>query len=295
MPFTARILIQGAATYVPHEDLDRLLVLFPDQEHAIARGVEEPGGTEMCRHFALVQMDARALDPALPEGLWLSLDVAKHWVGFQSDSQVEMKLPDGKIDGLAPVEEMLENLGLSEYAALDERALPGPGMDPDLLKAGVFLQAGQVGPLGAYEGLFHLWSNAAGIQTEKEISLSSVIRVELGEVSALQLKLRPFGGDALPPIELLPPGIELDVWVRHFCDVDRPDPKKGVPSGSDLDPDFVLNYALRKDLEGLLAVAKDRLPVPAVPENWEPGTNIGGDPRQCTPSQNTKVSYVDPI
>lgn len=294
MPFTARILIQGAATYVPHENLDKLLVLFPDQEHAIARGVEEPGGTEMCRHLAVVQLDARALDPGLPEGLWLSLDVAKHWVGFESDSEEAMNLEDGKIEGLAPVETILEKVGLSAYAALDARALPGPKMDPDLLKAGVFLNAGKVGPLGAYQGTFNWWSTAEGTAAE-EIELSSVIRVELGDVSSLRLKLRPFGGDALKPIDLHSPGLELDVWVRHFCDLERPDPNKRIPTGGEPDPDFVLNYALRKDLEALLAAGKDRLPIPVIPKNWQEGSNIGGDPRQCTPSLNSEADFVQPL
>lgn len=294
MPFEARIFVHGVANFVPHTDGTKLLALFPDQEYAMERGIEAPQGGEICKHYMVVQMDARLLDPRLPPNLWLTLDVAKHWIGFESNSQQSMMLKDGQIDGLTQIETLLGGAGTAS-SALDQKALPGPGFDPRLLSAGFFADKGAVGPSGEYQGPFEL-SSGAGNGWGEPRRLSSVIRLELGEVGRFALKLLPFGAppEKVSRIVLHPLSDTLDVWVRHFCDLEKPDPDRNPPEPGDLDADFVLNYALRADLAGLLEAGKGRLRVPRVSSNWKRGGDVAGKPRQCMGALSSAMSFATP-
>lgn len=294
LSFETRIFLHGVASYVPHEDLDKLLVLFPDQDHAVERGIRAPEGGEICRHYMVVQMDARALDPSLPPNLWLTLDVAKHWIGVSSDSGVSMDLKQG-IDGLADVH-TLSGAGLGSSSSLDRRALPGSTFEPRLLAAGFFADTGAVSPSGQYQGPFQIGS-VSGQGWGEDRTLSSVIRVELDKVGRFALNLRPFGSHKGPvsTIELHPVDGKLDVWIRHFCDLEKPNPNRHEPEPEKLDADFVLNYALRADLERLLKRGADRLPVPRVSSNWRRGGHIAGKPRQCMGYLESATYFLNPM
>lgn len=294
MSFEARILVHGVANFVPHTDGTRLLALFPDQAYAMERGIRAPEGGEICKHYMVVQMDARVLDPSLPPERWLTLEVAKNWIGFESDDPVPMDLKDGKIAGLMQVDTLLEGAGLAASSALDRRALPGPDFDSRLLAAGFFADAGLVGPAADYQGPFEM--RAAGGGGWQEVGqLSSVMRLELGTVSRFALKLLPFGAPPadIATIELHPLGDTLDLWVRHSCDLDRPDPNRDVPKPRDLDADFVLNYALREGLEGLIKQGMP-LEVPRVADNWIEGGSVAGKPRQCMGALSSARSFLNP-
>ena len=295
MPFEARIFVHGVANFVPHTDGTKLLALFPDQRYAMERGIQAPAGGKICKHYMVVQMDARVLDPRLPPKLWLTLDVAKHWIGFESDHAQAMNLGDGGIDGLTPLDAVLDEAGLASSAALDRRALPGPQFDPRLLSGGFFAHAGLVGPSAEYQGPFEMRTRAGGWEPPR--ILSSVMRVEPGPVGRFALKLLPFGAppEDVARIDLHPLGDTLDVWVRHFCDLDRPDPDRDVPEPGDLDADFVLNYALREDLQALLERGGGRLEVPRVSRNWRRGGDVAGKPRQCMGALSAAESFPSPM
>jgi len=295
MAFQVRIYIQGVANFIPHSDGKSLLVLFPDQEEALRRGMKTPGDRELCRHYAVVQMDSRSFDPSLPR-LWLTLDVEKNWVGFKSDSNVLMELSDDTpISGLLSLEEILEAVQLGAFSELDKRALPGPSLDSSLLKGGLFLDAGVLGAESKYQGAF-AFRTVGGGSLGLSRNMSSVIRVELGDVTDLVLTLRPFAGGEPSSIPLRPIGDELDVWVRHFCDLREPDPEREVPKVGELDDDFVLNYALRQGLAELVTGDNGKLlPVPEVPASWIKGGPIGGDPHQCMPSGQAARSFDNPF
>jgi hypothetical protein len=293
--FETRVFLHGVGSYVPHEDGNKLLVLFPDQDHAMERGIQAPEGGEICRHHMVVQMDARALDPSLPPNLWLTLDVAKHWIGFSSDSEELMNLEEGRIDGLADIETLLAGAGGGAPSGLDPRALPGAAFDSRLLAAGFYASQGAVGPSGEYQGPFQVGSAGQGWGEDR--TLSSVIRVELGEIHQFSLKLRPFSPASAPvsAIPLHPVAGELEVWIRHFCDLEKPDPQLHEPDPGELDADFVLNYALLEDLESLLENGPDRLPVPRVSSSWERGVTSAGKPRQCMGYLDAARSFSDPM
>jgi hypothetical protein len=114
-------------------------------------------------------------------------------------------------------------------------------------------------------------------------------------VGRFALKLVPFGA---PPAELSvlplhPIGDTLDVWVRHFCDLDEPDPDRDLPEPGDVDADFVLNYALREDLQALLDQGGP-LEVPRIPDNWRRGGDVAGKPHQCMGSLSNALSFSAP-
>lgn len=292
MTFEATLYIQGVANFVPHENGDSLLVLFPEQERAIDRGIPRPGDEEICRHYAVVQIDSRCLVPEMPR-LWLTLDLAGHWVGFESDSQVEMELDQNPIRGVASLEELLERVQLGGFTGIDPSALPGSGIDPDLLAAGLVLNGGRLRPDSDYEGEFTfqtLGKGGAGLTQD----LTSVVKAELGNVGHVTMKLRPLAGGETTRIPLRPVGDTLGIWIRHFCDLREPDPRRETPEAGQLDADFVLNYALREDLPGLLQSAP-LLPIPQVPASWVAGGPIGGDPHQCMPSQEAARAFDDPF
>lgn len=294
MPFEARILVHGVANFVPHTDGTKLLALFPDQAYAMDRGIRAPEGGEICKHYMVVQMDARVLDPRLPPKLWLTLEVAKHWIGFESDDPKPMELKEGKIDGLTQMESLLEGAGFAGSPTLDRRALPGSDFDSRLLAAGFFADAGRVSPAAEFQGPFEMRASGGG--GWKEVGeLSSVMRLELGTVGRFALKLLPFGAppEDIATIELHPLGDTLDVWVRHFCDLDRPDPNRDVPKPRELDADFVLNYALREGLEDLIEQGMP-LEVPRVADNWKEGGSVAGKPRQCMGALSSARSFMKP-
>jgi hypothetical protein len=112
------------------------------------------------------------------------------------------------------------------------------------LKGGLFLDAGEVKPVGLYQQKIELiWSDTRG-PINPPYSLegaTSVVEVDLGEaVEALHLKLRAFTGEELDPIELHPIDGVIEVWIRHFCDLSPPSSPPDSGDG-DLDTDFVLN------------------------------------------------------
>lgn len=293
MTFDARIFIHGVANFIPHKEGDKLLVLFPDQEEALQRGMKTPGERELCRHYAVVQMDSRCLDPELPR-LWLTLDIDKHWLSIESDSTVPMNLSDEEpISGLLRLGEILEKVQLGAFTELDERALPGPGFDPSLVKGGLYLDAGILGAESKYQGAF-TFRTVGGGSLGLTHDMSSVIRVELGQVSDLRLTTRPLTGGEPSTFPLQPVGDELHLWVRHFCDLREPDPEREVPTVGKLDDDFILNYALQRDLPHLLESNAHLLPLPEVPASWVKGGPIGGDPHECMPARQGSQSFNKP-
>jgi hypothetical protein len=190
------------------------------------------------------------------------------------------------------MEALLAEVGLGAHAELNPRALPGEAFQPELLAGGFYVDVGRISPDSRYQGSFRFRTRSGG-RIQLEGTLASVLKIELGEVSELSLKLLPFGGDIVT-LPVTPIGDRLEVWVRYFCDLRRPDPRRNVPRAGEPDDDFVLAYLLRKAPENLRPV-RDRLPIPEVQGSWQGGGPIGGDPRRCMGPEETALSFDSPF
>jgi len=296
MTFKARVFIQGAGCYVPHVDADKLLVLFPNHNHSRVADVAVPHTGAICDHHFVVQFDARCLNSSLPPGLWTSFDLCDHWVGFDTDSQQAMQLPNGTVPGPPSILEMLTKVGLGGLATLNPRALPGGNFQPELLVGGFYAEQGAISPHSSYEGAFQLRTRNGAAVANSRATFASVVRLELGEVNHFDLTLRSFDGNSDLSVPLSPPTGNLDVWIRYFCDLRRPDPARNIPQPGDLDVDFVMAYLLRKDLDQVLDnQVRGRLPVPEVRGSWQDGGTIGGDPRRCMGPVEQPLAFSSPL
>jgi hypothetical protein len=310
MSFEARLYIQGAGVYVPHDQKDQMLVLFPSYEQAAKRNILDPLGKPVCRHYTVAQLSSRCLESALvPRGnvlpdMWTSIDLSGMWIGFSARSAgqsvpTRLLTSDRRVPGVPSIPEILRTRPETENldSALDRSVWPGE--HGNLLKAGLLLNAGILSPSADFEGLFRFDGlpavrRDARRQIEDE-RYSSVLKLELGEVESLTLHFRPFGSDKTFDISVNSPWDELDVWIRHFCEIDRPDLQREMPETGEADIDFVLNYALLQELEEILAALNHRLPVPNISTSWERGGLIGGEARKCMGASSSAVGFNNPI
>lgn len=301
MAFPAKLFIQGVGSYVPHEDDKHLLVLFPDQAHDDVGKLPRPPGQKICDHYAVVQMDAQHFGPADP-GLWLSLDVAKYWIGIAAPGSDVMNDVDRQLGTcLPPLKDVLAKVRLQAFAGLNPQVFPGAqDAELDRLKAGLFLDRGAVKPATYYKSNIEFaWSNGSdlGGNGYPMDDATSVVEVELGQVSELNLRLRPFGQSELSPIPLRPVDGKVEIWIRHFCDPTKPDPQTHDPRPGSLDADFALVYALREDVDGLVQGGKRRLPLPRVRRSASEARRgpRGGKPRQCMGDLEVATAFPSPF
>ena len=286
MTFEARIFIQGVANYVPSSDGRKLEVLFPDQEKAGLKD-KKVGDKKLCDHHAVVEMDARQLEKPSKRP-WESIAIEGRHITVETDSKISMRLRGDCVPGVPFLPKLLRAIGIEQPPGM-----PRPDqVDRALLAGSVLLEHGEISPDSRFEGEFVFpdrrnpsdkrtpWSELEELRG----TFSNVIKVELGEVSYLNLVLAPRAGDnKTTRLEhrLRPIGDEVDVWIRHFCDVGRePRYEELRPSAERADDvDFLLNYAL---LEGLnLGDVEDRVPIPRIPESWSRGGTIGGNCVEC--------------
>ncbi len=294
-------MIQGAGNYVPHEDGNQLLVLFPRQDGELARRFRAPDASEICAHAAFLHLLASHLSPDLPS-VWTTLDISGHWVTFDAEGpEVQpMALTPEALRGIPSLEEILDDAGLGDFAALDATTLPmRTGTTTDRLKAGFYANQGVLGSATEWEAPVSYSSDGWPSMGEEAI-VSNTHRLELGHPERLFLRLREFAGD-WKSIELHPVAGQIDVWVRHFCDMRPPaPPQKDTSStsrggGAD-DQDFPLNYILRRDAAGLAAAfQRQRPPVPHVLGSWVSDDIIGipGRP-QCLPAREAPATFTAP-
>jgi hypothetical protein len=300
MSFEARLYIQGVSVYVPHPERPEVLVLFPDQERANQRGLRDLKGEKICHHQAAVQFSSRYLENAatsrLPDA-WTTMDISGMWVGFSTDSTVAPRLTrdDGRVAGVPYLPEALSLIKQPALSAapldssLAPQAYTGQTTEAQFLKAGLLLDAGILSPYAEYEGLFRF----AG--TREDRKYSSVLKLELGPVNHFTLRFRPFGSEEIFQLPLTPPWDELEVWVRHFCDLEKPDPNRILPEPGEADVDFALNYALLRDLEAVLQACGNVLPIPHISTSWARGGPIGLEPRKCMGSGSQSLQFQRPV
>jgi hypothetical protein len=297
MVFETRIYIQGVGIYVPHSERAELLVLFPDSEVATKNGVRDSDGHPICKHHAVVQFDACDLAGNRPPEhfpeIWTTLDVSGCWVGFSTDTNPPFKLAGGNgVPGVPHLPSLLSAAEVNHSAAFDQRTWPHQ-QEAKLLRAGLHLNSGILSPYAQYEGLFRFGTRRSAAADQR---LASVLKLELGSVEEFALLFRPFGS-ASPPHEVRfdPRHDELEIWVRHFCDLAKPDLDAQLPLPDEADVDFALNYALLDQLQGLLSKLDSRLPVPSVSPSWIGGGHIGLEPRKCNGSGTGSYSYRSPF
>lgn len=291
MPFEARVYIQGVGVYRPQKEKNQLHVLFPDQEKATR--LREVHGDAVCRHHAVVQFDTRYLtgklhlDPTVP---WTTLDITGLWVRLSAEPPKDSKIPtdlmteDGLVPGVPHLPDILRQLQKNQpdmdlRPLLPDRVEPGSS-ETGLLRAGLVLDAGILSPYAEYEGIFNL-DVARVSRRPKGYRYSSVLKLELGQVESFALQFQPFGSDEVSTLRLSTPWDELDVWIRHFCNLEWPDPDMDLPLAGTDDTDFVLNYALLENLGTVLSACDNKLPVPMVASSWARGGFIGLESRKC--------------
>ena len=275
-PFHATIYVQGAANWIPHADGSKVLVLFPNSEKAIDRELTTAlHGEPLCHHYAVVQTDAGNLGLTIDE--WIGFDVTDNWLQF--DAQGAGALVAADLKGLPPLEAVLNSVG--------KTFTPWDG-STELLRAGLVLHQGVVGPHSEYLAEYEFSGGTDPITGH----FSNVHRIELGLVTALNLRLRSFDTGEDQTLEFTPPPSdsgepgEVEVWVRHFCNLEEPE----IPSAQEVqeeEPDweFPLNYALQAD-----AVIKDaaQLPFPLAPDS-------GGGTIRCMGAQTPPLAFTDPF
>jgi hypothetical protein len=328
MPFEARVFIQGVANLIPHQDGTSLVALFPDQ--SLYDRVRTPGQSapeEICRHYPMVQLDSRHLtgagrigEPGLHEigAPWTTIHLDREWVGFEVEGNTQrMNLGNG-IPGVPSIEQLLVRAGLGGYTSLEPSVLPTPGdpdPSPDLLAGGLYLEHGVVSPASDFTGSVRFQSltklstsEGRARPTESERSeqrtaetrendqevYGNTLKVELGMVEQLTLKLRRFDEEDVRKIQLHPVGDTLDVWVRYFCEVDPPTPKCPDATDDAGDEDFLLNYLLRADARGLFREAA-RLTIPRLTTSWLHGRPIGNDCVRCMCSGGNGGNHSTPF
>jgi hypothetical protein len=320
MSFETRLYIQGVGIYVPHDQRNELLVLFPNQERAHERGLRDLQDQPICRHHAVVQFNSRYLEERSPSPLaemrlskaWTTLDVSGMWVGFSAEPALAPRLAvDGRVPGVPHLPELLHELEPADPLdpSLAPQVWPGQVSEADFLKAGLFLHAGVLSPYMEYEGLFRFhrlneardrrtrrgWKTRRTRNNRLDRKYASVLKLELGQVERFALRFRLFGSGETFELPLHSPWDELEIWIRHFCDLAWPDPDRELPEAGDADVDFVLNYALLQNLDVLLQKWGNNLPVPTVSPSWARGGPIGLEPRKCMGGGSGQYSFSRPL
>lgn len=322
MSFEARLYIQGVGVYVPNKEKpeSKMLVLFPNQEKASERGIRDSKGNPVCRHHAVVQFDPRCFASAALEGLpnaWTTIDLSGMWLRFTAEPPLAPRLTvDGRVPGVPSMPEILRKQIPGSGAqpspldlSLDPRTRPDSGSVAELLRAGLFLDAGVLSPYAEFEGLYRFLDSSKKVSpnganghkrapgsrpTPDDHKLSSVLKLELGRVESFTLHFQPFGTQAKHSFDLPlhppsdsdgEPWDELEVWVRHFCDLDRPDPDGKTAEPGEEDVDFALNYMLLERLSDVLKALGNVLPVPSISSSWGRGGLIGSEARKCMGTQ----------
>ncbi len=276
LPFYATIYVQGAANWIPHTDGSKVLVMFPDSEVATneLKLTTALHGEPLCHHYAVVQSDARNL--GLPIDAWIGFDVTGNWLKF--DAQGADPLVAGNLPGLAPLEAVLKSVGktFSPWDGSTQRA-----------RAALVLDQGRVEPDGEYLEEYTFSAGDPPITGQ----YSNVHRVELGLVTGLSLRMRQFGTQedqvlefTAPPSDSDGPG-EVEVWMRHFCRLDKPLSPPPAEIGPALDPEFTLNWAFQS--QSVIQVAAE-LPFPLAPDT-------GGETRHCMGTQDPPLAFQDPF
>lgn len=316
MPFEARLYIQGVGVYVPNAEKpeSEMLVLFPNQEKASERGIRDSKGKPVCRHHAVVQFDPRCLSSTglagLPNG-WTTIDLSGTLLRFTAEPPLQKTrlTINGRVPGVPSMPEVLRKQIPGGNLSLDPRAQPASSSAAELLRAGLFLDAGVLSPYAEFEGLYRFLdsskkgaTNGAGKGHKRRFGsrparddhrLSSVLKLELGQVDSFTLHFKSFGAETdsftLPLRPPTDPGgepwDELEIWVRHFCDLNRPDPDGETAEPGEEDVDFTLNYMLLKDLNSVLETLGNVLPVPSISSSWGRGGLIGSVARKCMAAQ----------
>lgn len=307
MSCEVRLYIQGVGVYVPHVDRSKMLVLFPNQEQAHKRGLRDSDGNPICRHHAVVQFDARCLInlPDFPPGLsepWTTLDLSGHWLGFQADGGEipQFRLAgNNSVPGVPYLPDICNNFKIPVASSLDGGAWPGGSSVAELLEAGLFIDAGILSSYAEYEGLFRFdgQTRRAWIGGGKaDLKYSSVLKLELGKVDSFKLRFRAFDSTDIVELPLHSPWNELEVWVRHFCDLSRPDLDQELPEAGESDVDFVLNYALLEQLDYLVKnLQYSEFPVPRMSTSWVHGGPIGLEPRRCNGVGTDEKDFSNPF
>ena len=293
MNFDARIIIQGMGTYVPHVNSDQLLVLFPNQDFAESQNLRDFENSKICRHHAVIQFDARNLDPRLGR-FWMSIDASGNWIGADSNSSQQLDLGKPRLDGIPSIDEILRVAKMTDFSEFAREVLPAGADVQRRLRAGLYLDQGEVAPDARYNGPVVWKLNGADLPVKRGSRISNVtntVRVELGTVSRFNLRLKSFAGEErlLP---LYPLNGKLEVWVRHICEISKPQPDAVRESTEAADHDFALNYSLLSDLSGLIARYRQHLPYPMRADSWT-GTGIPkGDPaNRCGKSQSSAQAF----
>jgi hypothetical protein len=198
---------------------------------------------------------------------------------------------------------------LDQVSTAPRKGLLADSAISNLLRAALVIDAGVLSPASDFDGAFYIIDPAkegrgrrlgppaapdaaqpaAGKKRRPvprrpdapELNFSSVLKLELGEVEGFRIELYASASDPPAVLEFTPPYDELDVWIRHFCILERPDPAHVAESDHLIDVDFALNYALLEDLTKLLALPNRQLPVPEIAPSWAGGGPVGDETLRC--------------
>lgn len=294
MAFTARLYIQGVGVTRFSDDGLSLDSYFPSTLAAREFDLIDAAGAPrvaaafigetpqpICEHFAFIQFSARNLDPDNHD-VWLTAMLDKERVDVEAVGADPLEFDKHGVENVANLSRVLAGL-VRDPRKLREDLVPDPRTPPpkdfvdrrrDLLNAEVHV------PYGAARGyLPRRWD----VGTSLNVRMSGAVQILLGQVDELALRITSFEGAPNTSRVLSfvpkPPANDCDIWIRHFCRLDRPNlnpPVERLEQG-DTDPDFVLNYALLEGVRHLTPKQKRMLPIPVI----RVGGQIGGNHTIC--------------
>ena len=296
MAFTARLYIQGVGVTRFSDDGLSLDSYFPTNLAARefdlidAAGIPRVAGAftgeppqPICEHFAFIQFSARNLDPDNHD-VWLTAMLDKERVDVEAVGADSLSFDRDGVEDVANLSRVLAGL-VPNPRQLREGLIPDPRKPREdfvdrrreLLNAEVHV------PYGTARGyLPRRWD----VGTSVNVRMSGAVQIMLGQVDELALRITSFEAaeGALATSRVLrfvpkPPANDCDIWIRHFCRLDRPDPNPAFErkEQGDTDPDFVLNYALLEEVRHLTLKQKRMLPIPVI----RVGGQIGGNHTIC--------------
>lgn len=274
MGFDARIYLQGAGQLRLASDKQSLEVYHPTNRAAEELGLITAG--EICEHHSFIQFSAQQLDPA-NEDVWLTamLDREEVEVEVQGAKATPLAIgAGGHVDGVANLHDLLAGIASRPCALRTDLE----ARRAELLHAKVRVRHGKVEAPPVSRREWRVGTRPDG--TPRDVLMSGLVLVELGEVEALSLRIASFDGVTTRRLHFHPKAVtdSLEVWIRHFCNFGRPDLQSTAPLPlAHRDRDFVLNYALLEEIRTLSADQKRRLPIPEI---IRPG-QIGGDHTDC--------------